>query len=338
MTQTLHTSVMLKDVLSALSPIDGETYVDATFGAGGYSKAVLSAADCAIFGFDRDPTAVERAHETLDRFGERLTIISRPFAELEDGLAAHGVNAVDGVVFDLGVSSMQLDEPARGFSFMRDGPLSMRMDCGTPDASDLVNDATPALLAAIFKAYGEERRAKRIANAIADARKAGPIQSTMTLSEIVERAAPPPPGPQRIHPATRVFQALRIFVNDEIGQMIEGLRAAERLLRAGGRLVVVTFHSLEDRVVKRFFAARSGGAKGGSRHAPHTDGPAPSFDLINNRAIAASKDEIDNNPRARSAKLRGALRLASPAIAIGDEFFGVPTAGELQRSIMKMRG
>ena len=306
-----HTPVMLREVVEALAPKDGEIYVDATFGAGGYSRAILEAADCTVFAFDRDQTAIERASELVETFRGRLTLIHRPFAEMAESLAEIGVDAVDGVVFDLGVSSMQLDEPERGFSFRHDGPLSMRMDGDKPDAADVVALADEATLKDIFKTYGEERKATRIARAIVAARGDAAIETTASLAGIVERAAPDPKS--KIHPATRVFQALRIFVNDEIGQLIEGLAAAERLLRPAGRLVVVAFHSLEDRIVKRFLASRSKTVDGGSRHAPPKDLPPPTFDLARTKSIAPGEAEVDTNPRARSAKLRvGKRRSASP--------------------------
>ena len=324
MTYAAHAPVMEKEIVAALAPKDGGVYVDATFGGGGYARAILNAADCTVYGFDRDPPAVERARGWASDYGSRLRLINAPFAEMETALAAEGVEAVDGVVFDLGVSSMQLDEAARGFSFRHEGQLSMRMDGARPDARDVVASADARDLAAIFKAYGEEKKAGAIARAVVRAREAAPIETTTELAAIVEKAAPVF-GKSKIHPATRVFQALRIFVNDELGQLIAGLRAAERLLRPAGRLVVVTFHSLEDRIVKRFFASRARTRPAASRHAPPAEeGPRPSFDLVHAKAVLPGETEIAQNPRARSAKLRAGLRLDAPAAPANDDALGAP--------------
>ncbi|PQA89093.1 16S rRNA (cytosine(1402)-N(4))-methyltransferase RsmH [Hyphococcus luteus] len=322
MTDAPHKPVMLKEVIDALAPKDGGVYVDATFGAGGYSRAILAAADCTVYGFDRDPTAIARAAEWAKEFAGRLFLINRPFAEMREALAEEGVETVDGVVFDLGVSSMQLDEGARGFSFRYDGPLSMRMDGGNPDAADVIARADAQDLAAIFRRYGEEKRANAIARAILREREKAPIETTGRLAEIVEKATP---GAARlkIHPATRVFQALRIFVNDELGQLIAGLRAAERLLRPAGRLVVVAFHSLEDRIVKRFLTGRSAARPAGSRHLPPEEAPPASFQLLYPRALEASAAETEDNPRARSAKLRAGIRTDAPPPPDGDDL-GAP--------------
>lgn len=323
MTFAAHAPVMLTEAIDALAPIDRGVYVDATFGGGGYSRAILARANCALYGFDRDPTAIERARDWARAYAGRLALVNRPFAEIEEGLAELKVDAIDGVVFDLGVSSMQLDEAERGFSFMRDGPLSMRMDGGRPDAADVVNRAEPGDLAAIFKVYGEEKRAGRIARAIAEERKAAPIETTGRLAEIVKRASPPQ-REDRIHPATRVFQALRIFVNDELAQLAKALIAAERLLRPAGRLVVVTFHSLEDRIVKRFLTERSGAAANPSRHAPAANRSAATFKLLNDKPLAPSGAETAENPRSRSAKLRAAIRTATSPVG-GDYRAFIPS-------------
>jgi len=312
MKEALHAPVMVREALDALSPADGGVYVDATFGAGGYSTRILDSADCFVYGFDRDPTAIERAGPAVARYGDRLRLLERPFGEIEAALGEAGVVAIDGVVFDLGVSSMQIDEADRGFSFMRDGPLSMRMDKGKPDAADVVNVAEAGDLAAIFRAYGEENRAGRIARAIVEERGRDPIRTTLRLAEIVSRAAPGK-REDKIHPATRVFQALRIFVNDELGQLAKALVAAERLLKPAGRLVVVTFHSLEDRIVKNFLIERSGRAPAASRHAPSGQTPPATFDLLGAKPRTPSEAEIAANPRARSAKLRTGVRNAAPA-------------------------
>ncbi|MBB5519245.1 16S rRNA (cytosine(1402)-N(4))-methyltransferase RsmH [Amphiplicatus metriothermophilus] len=332
-----HAPVMVEEMLAALAPVDHGVYVDATFGGGGYARAILAAADCRVYGFDRDPVAIERGREWAGAYAGRLALINRPFAEMEAGLAEAGVDALDGAVFDLGVSSMQLDEPARGFSFRHDGPLSMRMDGGRPDAADVVNQASEKALAAIFKGYGEERHARRIAKAVVRERDKAPIETTGRLAEIVA-AAVPARGAARIHPATRVFQALRIFVNDELGQLAEGLAACERLLRPAGRLVVVTFHSLEDRMVKHFLAARAR-APGGSRHAPPAADEAPAFRLLFAKARRPSEAEVADNPRARSAKLRAAVRADAPARGAPAETFarGIPSLSDVLSDALKKR-
>lgn len=322
MTYAAHAPVMMDEVLAALAPKPGGTYVDATFGGGGYSRAILGASDCRVFGFDRDKTAIDRAQNWIKEFGDRLRLVNRPFGEMSEGLNELGVDAVDGVVFDLGVSSMQLDEADRGFSFRHEGPLSMRMDGGKPDAADVVASADARELAAIFKHYGEEKRSGIIARAIVKARDVEPITTTTSLATIVEKAAPSPAS--KIHPATRVFQALRIFINDEFGQLMMGLRAAEKLLRPTGRLVAVTFHSLEDRIVKRFFASRIAAQPSGSRHAPPTEKTIASFELLSNKAVKPTSLEVETNARSRSAKLRAGMRLDSPIAQTNDDQLGLP--------------
>jgi len=323
-----HIPVMAREAIDALNVRDGGVYVDATFGAGGYTKAVLNAADCSVYAFDRDPRAIAAANDWSGDYGERLVLVNRPFAEMEQALEDNGIEKVDGVVLDLGVSSMQLDEADRGFSFRHDGPLSMRMDGARPDAADVVAIADGRQLAAIFKAYGEEKKAGRIARAIVAARETAPIVTTGALAKIVEQANPPR-GPSKIHPATRVFQALRIFVNDELGQLVAALRAAERLLKPAGRLVVVTFHSLEDRIVKRFFSARSQTRSRGTRHLPEQAPPPATFHLLSTKARAASPEEAAQNPRARSAKLRAGERLAARAHDGAGEDLGAPRHSDL---------
>ncbi|NOX81892.1 MAG: 16S rRNA (cytosine(1402)-N(4))-methyltransferase RsmH [Alphaproteobacteria bacterium] len=324
MSAATHIPVMAREVVSALAPRENGVYVDATFGAGGYARAILMAANCIVYGFDRDPTAIDRAKAMVAEFGDRLRLINRPFAEMEEALAERGVDGVDGVVFDLGVSSMQLDEAERGFSFRREGPLSMRMDGGKPDAGDVIAKGDARELAAIFRTYGEEKRAGRIARAIVNAREIAPITTTTALASIVEKAAPNW-GKSKTHPATRVFQALRIFVNDELGQLVAGLRAAERMLRPAGRVLVVTFHSLEDRIVKRFFANRFPLRAAGSRHAPPAVKAAPTFEPIFAKALAPGDEETLANTRARSARLRGGVRLAAPFAPLSDERLGLPS-------------
>jgi 16S rRNA (cytosine1402-N4)-methyltransferase len=310
-----HVPVLLDAVMAALAPVEAGVYVDGTFGAGGYATALLAAARCRVFGIDRDPDAVAAGKSMAERFAGRLVVLEGRFADMETLLGAEGVTAVDGVALDIGVSSMQLDRAERGFSFREDGPLDMRMSRHGPSAADVVNDTEEAELADIIFRLGEERRSRRVARAIAEARSAAPITRTLRLAEIVARAVGPTPG---IHPATRTFQALRIYVNDELGELARGLAAAERMLKPQGRLAVVAFHSLEDRLVKRFLLARSGEAPLPSRHAPahHTARAQPSFRLIARGTVKPSAAEIAANPRARSARLRAAERTSAPAMSL----------------------
>jgi 16S rRNA (cytosine1402-N4)-methyltransferase len=305
MTQPAHVSVLLKEVIEALEPAPGKTIIDATFGAGGYSRALLDAG-AEVIAFDRDPSAAAFA-EPLIATG-RFRLVADRFSTL-----AEHVETCDGVAFDLGVSSMQLDEPERGFSFMRDGPLDMRMSRQGLSAADLVNSSEQAELARIFWVYGEERQSRRIAAALVRRRGEAPFDRTLDLADTVERALGGRRG-AKTHPATRVFQALRIAVNAELAELEAGLDAAERVLAEGGRLAVVTFHSLEDRIAKAFFTERAGRTAGGSRHAPPlASGPAPTFNLLFNSAHAPSEAETSANPRARSAKLRAGIRTNAPA-------------------------
>ncbi|MDP3852382.1 16S rRNA (cytosine(1402)-N(4))-methyltransferase RsmH [Phenylobacterium sp.] len=299
-----HVSVLLNEVVAALEPGPGKRIVDGTFGAGGYSRALL-ATGAEVTAFDRDPSAARFA----SGLGDRFRLIEATFSQMDEEL---GEASVDGVALDLGVSSMQIDEAERGFSFMRDGPLDMRMGADGPTAADLVNTAEPAELARIFWVYGEERESRRIARAIVRRRETEPFTRTLDLAEHIERALGGRRG-AKVHPATRAFQGLRIAVNDELAELEAGLVAAEHVLKAGGRLAVVTFHSLEDRIVKAFFTLRAGKTPGGSRHAPPVEIKAtPSFDLLFNGARAPSEDEVRANPRARSAKLRAAVRTEAP--------------------------
>lgn len=310
-----HLPVMLAEVLAHLAPKDAATYVDGTFGAGGYTRAILEAADCRVLGIDRDPTAIAGGADLVLEAKGRLTLAEDRFANL-DTLAEHlGFAPLDGVVLDIGVSSMQLDQAERGFSFRRDGPLDMRMADHGPTAADLVADLPEEELAHVIYTLGEERLSRQIARAIVKARAEAPITRTAQLADIVSRVVWAKPG--EIHPATRTFQALRIAVNGELDELVSALAAAERALKPGGRLVVVTFHSLEDRIVKTFLSHRSK-APSSSRHLPEAEGPAPSFRLLSKGAVEAGSEEVSANPRARSAKLRAAERTEAPAHGEGD--------------------
>ncbi len=309
----LHTPVMLAEVLAHLNPHAKETYLDATFGAGGYSSAILDAVPCQVIALDQDPYAVAAAQDLVRAFGGRLKVIECRFSEAAEALSSVGVPEVDGVVLDIGVSSMQIDQAERGFSFMRDGPLDMRMSQNGQTAADVVNSFAQDDLADIIYVLGEERQSRRIARAIVEARKTQPIRTTMELVRVVESAIGRQKPHERIHPATRTFQALRIFVNAELDELVKVLSASEDLLKEGGRLVVVTFHSLEDRIVKRFFASRSGQVPAGSRHLPDQVTPrAPSFTLPFKGHVSPSEAELHRNPRARSAKLRAGIRTSAP--------------------------
>ncbi len=312
-----HTPVMLREVLVTLNPQENETYFDGTFGGGGYTRAILSAADCMVIGIDRDPQAALRADLLAAEFAGRFHFLPGRFGDMDKLAGGAGFPLVDGVVLDVGVSSFQIDQADRGFSFQADGPLDMRMGSSGETAADVVNSRSHADLADIFYQYGEERDSRRIASAIVHDRESEPFETTRQLASLLERLSRTPRKNQTIHPATRVFQALRIYVNDELGELRRGLEAAERLLRAGGRLVVVSFHSLEDRLVKRFLADRSGAASTGSRHMPVADKAAPSFSLIKRSALKPSRGEADANPRARSARLRAAIRTSAPTMEGG---------------------
>jgi 16S rRNA (cytosine1402-N4)-methyltransferase len=300
-----HVPVLLAEVVDALAPASGQQIVDGTFGAGGYTRAILETG-ASVIAFDRDPT-VKRFAEDLP--SDRFRLVQARFSEIADVLDE---GSVDGVVLDIGVSSMQLDQPERGFSFMQDGPLDMRMGDAGPTAADLVNTADPTELARIFFVYGEERESRRIARAIAKRREEQLFSRTLELAEFIEKALGGRRG-AKIHPATRSFQGLRIAVNEELAELEAGLAAAERVLKPQGRLCVVTFHSLEDRIVKSFLQVRAGRTPAGSRHAPPVEKTAaPSFQLLFNGARAASEAETAANPRARSAKLRAAVRTEAP--------------------------
>lgn len=300
-----HIPVMLREVMAALAPQPGERIVDGTFGGGGYSRSIL-ATGAAVIGIDRDPDAVARGRAIAD---PGFTMVEGTFGAMDEHVSGLGIDTVDGVVLDVGVSSYQLDQAERGFSFRFDGPLDMRMGGEGPTAADICNHADVSDLAHLLRTFGEERHAGRVARAIVAAR---PLATTAELAAVCERALKAGPG---IHPATRTFQALRIAVNDELAELARGLAAAESILAAGGRLVVVAFHSLEDRIVKRFLAERSG-ASGGSRHMPVVSAPPASFAPSAKRALGASDEEAATNPRARSAKLRAATRTDAPALPL----------------------
>jgi 16S rRNA (cytosine1402-N4)-methyltransferase len=306
-----HVPVMLEEVLATLQPRPGAIYLDATFGGGGYAAAILGAADCTLWALDRDPDAIARGAALAARHPGRLHLLQARFGDMLAALAERGVTALDGVVMDLGVSSFQLDQAERGFSFRADGPLDMRMGRDGPTAADLVNTLPEAELARIIAEFGEERHARRVARAILRERAAEPIATTARLAEIVRRAVPR--DPSGIDGATRSFQALRIAVNDELGEVERGLAAAMELLAPGGRLVVVAFHSLEDRIVKRAFADAAGRAGAASRHDPAALLPraVPDFALLHQRALRPGEAECHANPRSRSARLRGLERRPS---------------------------
>ncbi len=325
-----HIPVLAAEVLHFLQPRDGETYIDGTFGAGGYTRAILDAADCRVIAVDRDESAIARGAEMVASANGRLMLVQDRFSRLDDVAHDCGRDTVDGVVLDIGVSSMQLDEAERGFSFRKDGPLDMRMGRQGPSAADLVAAASERDLTAIIARLGEERFARPVARAIVKARSDAPIVTTKQLSAIVERVVHARPG--QIHPATRTFQALRICVNEELEELAAALSAAERILKPGGRLVVVSFHSLEDRIVKTFLGERSRIATG-SRHAPEARGPQPTFTLLTRKPVAAGEEESQSNPRARSAKLRAAERNGAPArpSEAAEIMRGVPTLAEAMR-------
>ncbi|QXQ07052.1 16S rRNA (cytosine(1402)-N(4))-methyltransferase RsmH [Sphingosinicellaceae bacterium] len=302
-----HVPVLLDEVMAALALSDGALYVDGTFGAGGYTRAALEQGATA-YAFDRDPTAIAGGAAMTAGYGDRLTLIEARFAVMDRELADRGIDAVDAIALDIGVSSMQIDQPERGFSFMSDGPLDMRMGGDGMTAADFINSADEATIADVIYNLGDEPKARRIARAIVADR---PLTRTSELARLVRSVCGPQPGGK--DPSTRTFQALRIHINDELGELDAGLLAAERLLRPGGRLAVVSFHSLEDRAVKSFLRERSGGTPAGSRHAPPAlAGRPPSF-ARPAKAVRASDAETRRNPRARSATLRAAVRTAAPA-------------------------
>jgi 16S rRNA (cytosine1402-N4)-methyltransferase len=309
MSDARHIPVLLAEVLDALDVAPGKSFIDATFGAGGYTRAILDRGG-AVLALDRDPTAIAAGQSLVAAHPGRLKLAQTRFSLMEQ--AAGATERFDGIALDIGVSSMQFDEAERGFSFRFDGPLDMRMSRTGRSAADIVNTLEEAELADLIYLYGEERASRRIARALCVERKAAPILTTLRLADIVARANPG--RPQDIHPATRTFQALRIAVNDELDELTRALEAAERLLKPGGRLAVVTFHSLEDRIAKKFFAERSGRGRAPSRLLPgEIAPPEPTFALHGPQPVAAGAEEARKNPRARSAKLRWAERRANPA-------------------------
>ncbi|MBZ9937714.1 16S rRNA (cytosine(1402)-N(4))-methyltransferase RsmH [Mesorhizobium sp. BR1-1-16] len=318
-----HIPVMLDPVIAALAPQPGETFIDGTFGLGGYTRALLGAG-ANVVAIDRDPTAIAGGSGLVAEAAGRLRLVEGRFSALDTIANDAGLASVDGVVLDIGVSSMQIDEAERGFSFRFDGPLDMRMARSGPSAADIVNTMPPRELARILTVLGEERRAGAVARAIAEDRVATPFVSTAQLAGLIERVVGRKHS-DTIHPATRSFQALRIYVNEELDELGEALAAAERILKPGGRLVVVSFHSLEDRIVKRFLGERSEERAGGSRHLPERSIASPTFRLAAKGPSVADDAEIAMNPRARSAKLRAAIRTDAPARPFDPTAAGVPS-------------
>ena len=327
-----HIPVLARQVGEYLAPREGGIYIDGTFGAGGHTRAILETPGTRVIGIDRDRNAVADGFALVEQSGGRLTLVEDRFSNLEHVAQSLGHEGVDGVLLDLGVSSMQLDQSERGFSFRNDGPLDMRMGGEGPSAADLVNAASERDLAAIIATLGEERFARPIARAIVKARAEQPITTTRALTEIIGTVLQQRPG--EIHPATRTFQALRMFVNDELGEVAEGLAAAERMLKPGGRLVVIAFHSLEDRIVKTFLTER-GRVSAGSRHQPETVKAAPSLRILTRKPVIADDDEVNRNPRARSAKLRAAERTDAAPLG-GDLGHLLPRLPSLA-DVMRMR-
>ena len=324
-TGSRHIPVMLPEVLAALQPERGGIFVDATFGAGGYSSAILASSEAEVIAIDRDPNAILAGQTLVENSDGRLHLVHGAFSNLQELVSNQGQSKVDGVVLDIGVSSMQIDEALRGFSFRHDGPLDMRMSQEGPSAADYVNELDADDLANIIFIYGEEPRSRAIARAIVKVRAEAKLLTTFDLVKAVERATGPQRAKDRTHPATRTFQALRIFVNAELDELAAALCGAEEILAEGGRLVVVTFHSLEDRIVKRFFAQRSGARPAASRHAPElAGGPLASFTTPQRGAAGVGGEEAALNPRARSAKLRFGIRTTAPAIAFDAKELGLP--------------
>ena len=316
----IHNPVMLDTLIKVVGPVEG-TWVDCTLGAGNCSKALIDAGARRVIGIDCDPEAVETAlRNSLESRSEFEPVLAR-FGDLERIDRVRTAAPIDGIVFDLGVSSMQLDDPRRGFSFSKDGPLDMRMSGTGKSAADIVNGETEETISEILFRFGQERKARRIARGIAEHRKQNPITSTGQLASIITRCLPPASN-VRIHPATRCFQALRIAVNDELGQLVRGLNAAEQLLRSGGRIAAISFHSLEDRIVKRFISG--GMSSGSSRYRPDRQCPPPRFKALAGGGLAPCSGEIAANPRSRSARLRAATRTAEPPAQVDPAMLGLP--------------
>ena len=320
-----HIPVMLPEVLAALEPAEGKVVLDGTFGAGGYTRAILERG-ARVIALDRDPNAIRDGQALVAEAGGRLSLVHSTFSRLADAAPEEGL---DGVVLDIGVSSMQIDEADRGFSFQRNGPLDMRMSASGVSAADVVNRAKAGDLIRIFSFLGEEKQAGRIARAIEKRREREPFETTRDLANLIELTTPRK-AKDKIHPATRVFQALRIYVNDELGELARALVAAEEVLKPGGRLVVVTFHSLEDRMVKKFFADRSGKAAG-SRHMPMVEDRPAVFEPVGKGLVMASEEESAVNPRARSAKLRAGIRTAVPAGKADLSIFDLPSLAAIEK-------
>jgi 16S rRNA (cytosine1402-N4)-methyltransferase len=322
-----HIPVLGPPAVELLKVHAGGVYIDGTFGAGGHTAAILATPGAQVIGIDRDRDAVTVGFDLVEQSEDRLTLVEDRFSRLDEIAREFGHTSVEGVLLDLGVSSMQLDEAARGFSFRRDGPLDMRMGSEGPSAADVVATASPKDLAAIIATLGEERHARAVARAIVAARDKNPIRTTGELADIVKRVVR---GPRDIHPATRTFQALRMFVNEELSELSEALAAAERVLAPGGRLVVIAFHSLEDRLVKTFLSDRSKPPRG-SRHQPEVAAPAPSFRLLTARPLIPDSAEVAANPRARSSKLRAAERTAAPPLDRMPPLPRLPSLGDVMR-------
>lgn len=325
---TRHIPVLLAEVIEQLQPKDGDVFIDGTFGAGGYTRALLEKADCRVIALDRDPTAIAAGGPLVAEFSPRLTLVESPFSALAEAARERGAESVDGVVLDIGVSSMQLDVAERGFSFQNDGPLDMRMSRSGESAADFLNTADEEDIANVIYTYGEEHKSRAIARSIVRRRLEQKFARTLDLAETVARVFRGRKVDGR-HPATRTFQALRIYINDELGELAQGLSAAEHILKPGGRLVVITFHSLEDRIVKKFLSLRSGREPGLSRHIPaHSiKSKSESFLIVNTRPLTPLKGELDVNPRARSARLRAAIRTEGAAHPFDPDALGVPSPG-----------
>lgn len=300
--KTPHIPVLLNEVVESIAPKDGGVYVDGTFGAGGYTRAVLDAADCTVYAIDRDPDAIREGQKLVDAYKGRLHLLHGTFGEMAELVRGEGVDFVDGVMLDIGVSSMQIDRAERGFSFQKDGALDMRMSQNGLSAADVLNTFGEREIADIIYKYGEERFSRRIAAAVVEQRKTAPFKTTLEFADLIRRTVPH--KREDIDPATRSFQALRIYVNDELGQLESGLSAAHNLLKAGGRMAIVSFHSLEDRIVKTFMQEKSGKTANPSRYMPVVEKQAATLKTITKKPILPTESETKFNPRARSARLR----------------------------------